>query len=89
MPKLLHAETIQKKALGLLNNPTVLVLSPSVIVEKKDKIYLAAGKIRPETYRVTVSAKSLVKCSCKGFRYSNLCSHLVAVAEKEGILKFT
>ena len=34
---LLHAETIEKKALGLLNNPTALVLSPSVIVEKKEK----------------------------------------------------
>ena len=63
------------------------MLSPSVIVEKKEKIYLAAGKIHLETYRVNVSAKSLVKCSCKGFRYSSLCSHSVAVAEKEGILK--
>ena len=34
---LLHVETIEKKALGLLNNPTALVLSPSVIVEKKEK----------------------------------------------------
>ena len=84
---LLHAETIQKKALDLSNNPTALVLSPSVIVEKKEKIYLAAGKTHPETYCVTVSAKSLVKCSCKGFRYSSVYSHSVAVAEKEGILK--
>ena len=87
MPNLLHAETIEKEALGLLNNPTALVLSPSVTVEKKEKIYLAAGKTHPETYCVTVSAKSLVKCSCKGFSYSSLCSHSVAVAEKEGILK--
>ena len=87
LPNLLHAETIKKKALGLLNNSTALVLSPSVIVEKKEKIYLAVGKTHPETYRVTVSATSLVKCSCKGFRYSNLCSHSVAVAEKEDILK--
>ena len=28
----------------------------------------------------------MVKCSCKGFRYSNICSHSVAVSEKEGIL---
>ena len=87
MLNLLHAETIQKKALDLSNNPTALVLSPSVIVEKKEKIYLAAGKTHPETYCVTVSAKSLVKCSCKGFRYSSVYSHSVAVAEKEGILK--
>ena len=63
------------------------MLSPSVIVEKKEKIYLAAGKTHPENYRVTVSATSLVKCSCKSFRYSSLCSRSVAVAEKEGILK--
>ena len=63
------------------------MLSPSVIVEKKEKIYLAAGKTHPENYRVTVSATSLVKCSCKSFRYSSLCSRSVAVAEKERILK--
>ena len=81
MPNLLHAETIEKMVLGLLNNPNALVLSPSVIVEKKEKIYLAAGKTHHETYPVTVSATSLVKCSCKGLRYSSLCSHSVAVAE--------
>ena len=35
LPNLLHAETIQKKALDLLNNATAVVLSPSVIVEKR------------------------------------------------------
>ena len=54
---------------------------------KRKKIYLAAGKTHAETYCVTVSTTSLVKCSCKGFRYSRLCSHSVAVAEKERILK--
>ena len=39
------------------------------------------------TCRVTVSATSLVKCSCKGFRYSSLRSHSVAVTEKEGTLE--
>ena len=85
MPNLLHPEIIEKKALGLLNNPTPLVLLPCVIDEKKEKIYLAAGKTHPKTYSVTVSATSLVKCSCKGFRYSSLCSH--SVAEKEGTLQ--
>ena len=70
-----------------MNNPTALVLSPSVIVENKEKIYLAAGKTYPETYCVTVSTKSLVKCSCKGFRCSSVYSHSAAVAEKEEILK--
>ena len=87
LPNLLHAKTIEKKALDLLNKPTALVLSPSVIVQKIGKIYLAAGKTLPESYRVTVSATSLVKRSCKGFRYSSLCSHSVAATEKEGILK--
>ena len=35
LPNLLHAETIEKKALVLLKNPTALVLSRSVIVKKK------------------------------------------------------
>ena len=44
LPNLLHAATIEKKALDLLNNPTDLVLSPCVIVEKKRQNLLSSRK---------------------------------------------
>ena len=87
LPNVLHAETIDKKAINLLNHPTALVLSSTTqVTTKKEKSYLAAERSTQETYKITISARSLVKCSCKGFRYSNICSHSVAVSEKEGIL---
>ena len=87
LPNVLHAETIEKKAINLLNHPTALVLSPTTqVTAEKEKSYLAAGRATQETCKVTISARSLVKCSCKGFRYSNICSHSVAVSEKKGIL---
>ena len=87
LPNVLHAETIEKKAINLLNHPTALVLSPTTqVTAEKEKSYLAAGRSTQETYKITISTRSLVKCSCKGFRYSNICSDSVAVSEKEGIL---
>ena len=41
LPNFLHLETIEKKALGSLNNPIAVVFSPSVIVEKKGKNVLS------------------------------------------------
>ena len=41
----LHAETIEKKAINLLNHPTALVLSPTTqVTAKKEKNYVAAGR---------------------------------------------
>ena len=85
LPNVLHAETIEKKAINLRNHPTALVLSPTTqVIAEKEKNYLAAERYTQETYKI--SARSLVKCSWKGFRYSNICSDSVAVSEKEGIL---
>ena len=87
LPNVLHAEIIEKRALYLLNHPTALVLSPTTeATAEKKKSYLAAGRSTQETYKITISARSLLKCSCKGFRYSNICSNSVPVSEKERIL---
>ena len=87
LPNVLHAETVEKKALNLLNHPAVLVVSPTTQVNaEKEKRYLAAGRSTQQTYKITISARSLVKCSCKGFIYFNICSHSVTVSEKEEIL---
>ena len=43
LPYLLHAETTEKKALALLNNPTAVVPSPS-IAEKKREHLLSSKK---------------------------------------------
>ena len=58
---------------------------PLRLLQKKNS-YLAAERSTQETYKITISTRSLVKCSCKGFRYSNICSHSIAVLEKEGVL---
>ena len=86
LPNVLHAETIEKKAINLLNHPTTLVLLPTTqVTAEKEISYLAAGTSTQETYKKIISAKSLVKCSCKGFRYSSICSHSTAGSEKERI----
>ena len=37
-------------------------------------------------YKLTITEQGLVKCDCKGFRYFSLCSHGVAISNKEGSL---
>ena len=85
LPNVLHAETVEKKVLNLLNHPAALVVSPTTQVNAEKK-YLAAGRSTQQTYKITISARSLVKCSCKSFIYFNICSHSVTVSEKEEIL---
>ena len=82
LPNVLHAETIEKNAVNLLNRPKSL----TQVTAEKEKCYLAAARSTGETFKITISAKSLVKYSCKGFRYSNMCSQSVAVSEKKEIL---
>ena len=87
LPNVLQAEAVEKKALNLLNHPAALVVSPTTQVNaEKEKRYLAAGRSTQQTYKITISARSLVKFSCKGFIYFNICSHSVTVSEKEEIL---
>ena len=88
LPNVLHAETIEKKAVNLLNHPTTLVLLPTTqVTAEKEISYLAAGTSTQETYKKIIAAKSLVKYSCKGFRYSSICSHSTAGSEKKENIK--
>ena len=87
LPNIPHADIIEEKALDLLNIPNAITLSPTLLATNKEKIYFAAGKTYRENYKINVSASAVIKCSCKGFRFSNICSHSVAVSEKEGILE--
>ena len=48
-------------------------------------MYFAVEKTYPENCKITVSA--VVKCKCKRFRFPKICSHSVAVFEKEGTLE--
>ena len=64
-----------------------LSLSPTLVATNKEKIYFVTGKTYRENYKINVSASVVIKCSCKGFRFSNICSYSVAVSEEEGILE--
>ena len=87
LPNIPHTDIIEEKALDLLNIPNAITLSPTLLATNKEKIYFFAGKTYRENYKINVSASAVIKCSCKGFRFSNICSHSVAVSEKEGILE--
>ena len=87
LPNLLHASLVESKALYLLNSPDAIVLSPSLNVHDKGKTYFVAsmkGGLAPNM--VKVSVQQTISCRCKGFRFSCVCAHSVAVAEKENIL---
>ena len=82
----MHADIIQRKALDFLNNAVVISGSPSIEVDSTEKVCLVAGKSSNVPYKLTVTEQALVKCDCKGFRSLSLCSHNVAISEKEGSL---
>ena len=84
---ILHADTIEKKALDLLNYPNAITLSPTLTENDKGKTYLVAGKSSKETYNVSVLGNGIVKCNCRGFKFTKICSHSVAVSEKEDMLR--
>ena len=86
-PNLPHADIMEEKALDLPNITIEIIFSPTLLATNKEKIYFVARKTYPESYKTTVSGSAVVKCSCRGFRFSNICSYSVAVSEKEGILK--
>ena len=89
LPMILYADLLEKKAIALLNTPESIVLSPSAEPQDGNKCYLVAsagGKPRPDFYTVKLSNKAKVVCNCKGYRFAKICSHAVAVAEKNRVL---
>ena len=87
-PSILHADIIERKGLDLLNNPVAISRSPSIAVNNAEKVYLVAGKSSKSNvpYKFTITDQGFVKYDRKGFRYLSLCSHRVAISEKEGSL---
>ena len=61
-------------------------LPTTKVTAEKENNYLAVGRYTQKTNHITISSRSLVKCSWKSFRYSITCSHSVAVSEKGRIL---
>ena len=85
-PSILHADTNERKALDLSNNPVAISRSPSIAVNNTEKVYLIDRRTSKVPYRLTITKPGLVKCDCKGFRYLSLCSYSVAISKKEGSL---
>ena len=85
---ILHADTIeQKKSLDLLNNPSAISLSPSLLARNNERVYLVAGKANKEIHKVIVNENGMVKCNCRGYKFTKICSHSAAISEKEDILQ--
>ena len=62
-----------------------MVHYPMIDRNDGNKKYLVAGP-QSTALGVKVTAKSKITCDCRG-KFIKLCSHSVAVAEKEGVLK--
>ena len=82
LPFLLHAELIERKAIGILNAYNGIVSAPTMEHEDKVKKFLVAGG---GTYCVKIETKG-ISCTCKGFKFAKICSHTTAVAETENLL---
>ena len=80
---LFHSALIQEKALNILNLDNGIVLEPSRNKDSNMRTYLVAGS---KTYKVKSENEMVKTCSCKGFKSSKICSHLVADTERLGVL---
>ena len=66
---ILHADTIEKKPLDLLNYPNAITLSPTLAENDNEKIYPVAGKSSKETYNFSVLGNGIVTYNCRGFKF--------------------
>ena len=74
--------TYRKQGLGTPQYSTINCFASYSLPKKK---YLVASR-KKTSYTVIVFKNKSMECSCKGFGWISLCSHSVAIAEKEGIL---
>ena len=70
-----------------MNNPSAISLSPSLLTRNNEKVYFVAGKTNKEIHNVIVNENGMVKCNCRGYKFTKICSHSVAISEKEDILQ--
>ena len=89
LPSIPYSDLLEKKALNLLNNPGAIVPSPTTAIDLESERCFAgsATKCNPKFYSVSISKNNNVVCTCRGFRFSRVCSHSVAVAEKSKVLE--
>ena len=87
IPALLYASYVEKKALWLINMPRAITENPTLDINKNHKTYFVAGEKQQKYYIVVKSGKNTLKCNCQGFEYACICSHSVAVAERDSFLK--
>ena len=78
---ILYADTIEQKALDLLNSPSALSLSQSLLARNKEKVYLVAGKTNKEIHNVIVNENGMLKCNCSGYKFTEICSHSVTILQ--------
>ena len=84
---LLHASDIEKKALRLINMPRATTESSTLDINRNHKTYFVAGEKQKKYYTVVKSEKNTLNCNYKGFEYACICSHAVAVVERDRLLK--
>ena len=70
-----------------MNNPSAISLSPSILARNNEKVYFVAGKTNKEIHNVIVNENGMVKCNCRGYKLTEICSHSAAISEREDILR--
>ena len=60
-------------------------LSQIVLARNIENVYLVAGETNKEIRNVIVNENDMVKCNCRGYKFTKFCSHSVAISEEEDI----
>ena len=76
---------MEQKAPDLSNNPTAMSLSQIVLARNIENVYLVAGETNKEIRNVIVNENDMVKCNCRGYKFTKFCSHSVGISEEEDI----
>lgn len=83
----LVAHTVEhkwRKAERLLSQPDIVMPAPSADKSCKAFSVLSESVDAPHLVKAFNSAK--ITCTCKNYKPKNVCSHIIAVAEKHGVL---
>ena len=67
--------------------PRATTESSTLDINRNHKTYFVAGEKQKKYYTVVKSEKNTLNCNYKGFEYACICSHAVAVVERDRLLK--
>ena len=93
LPEIFYAGEMEKRAIRILTSKHGIATQPTIEEEQGSKaVYLVKnGSMQRRKdknfHRVIVASSCKVTCTCKGYQTVHICSHTVAVAEKEQCLK--